>query len=58
MEPVAYVTPLWHAVETTRGLALGIATTWAPLYHYAVLVAYLIVGAIIADRLFHRRLHV
>ena len=58
MEPVAYVTPLWHAVETTRGLALGIETTWAPVLHYAVLVAYLIIGAMIADRLFHRRLHV
>lgn len=58
MEPIAYVTPLWHAVETTRGLALGIATSWAPVFHYAVLVLYLIVGAIIADRLFHRRLRV
>jgi lipooligosaccharide transport system permease protein len=58
MEPVAYVTPLWHAVETTRSLALGIETAWAPILHYAVLIAFLIVGAIIADRLFHRRLHV
>lgn len=58
MEPVAYVTPLWHAVETTRGLALGIETTWAPILHYGVLVVFLIVGAIIADRFFHRRLHV
>jgi lipooligosaccharide transport system permease protein len=58
MEPVAYVTPLWHAVETTRGLALGIETTWAPFFHYAVLVGYLIIGAVLADRLFHRRLHV
>lgn len=58
MEPVAYVTPLWHAVETTRGLALGIETTWAPIFHYSVLVVFLIVGAIIADRFFHRRLRV
>jgi len=58
MVPVAYVTPLWHAVETTRGLALGIETAWAPALHYAVLIVFLVVGAIIADRLFHRRLHV
>ena len=58
MEPVAYVTPLWHAVETTRSLALGIDTAWPPLAHYAVLVAFLAIGAYVANRLFHRRLHV
>ncbi|MCP3997956.1 MAG: ABC transporter permease [bacterium] len=58
MEPIAYVTPLWHAVETTRSLALGIDTAWPPLAHYAVLVAFLAVGAYVANRLFHRRLHV
>lgn len=58
MEPVAYVTPLWHAVETTRGLALGIETAWPPLLHYAVLAAFLLVGAAIADRFFHRRLRI
>jgi lipooligosaccharide transport system permease protein len=56
MEPIAYVTPLWHSVETTRGLALGIETTWAPVLHYAVMVAFLVVGAVIADRLYHKRL--
>ena len=56
MEPIAYVTPLWHSVETTRGLALGIETTWAPVLHYAVMVAFLVVGAIVADRFYHKRL--
>ncbi|MDJ0952525.1 MAG: ABC transporter permease [Acidimicrobiia bacterium] len=58
MEPVAYVTPLWHAVETTRSAALGIETAWAPALHYLVLVAFLLGGAVVADRLFHRRLNV
>lgn len=58
MEPIAYVTPLWHAVDLTRATALGTATTWPPLVHYAVLVAFLVVGAVVADRLFHRRLRV
>ncbi len=58
MEPIAFVTPLWHAVETTRAIALGIETTWAPAFHYLVLVAYLGIGAIVADRLFHKRLNV
>jgi lipooligosaccharide transport system permease protein len=56
MEPVAYVTPLWHSVETTRAVALGIDTTWAPAFHYAVMVAFLVAGAVLADRFFHRRL--
>jgi lipooligosaccharide transport system permease protein len=58
MEPVAYVTPLWHAVEATRAAALGIATPWPPVLHYAVMVAFLLVGALITDRLFKKRLHV
>ena len=56
MEPIAYVTPLWHGVETTRALALGIDTTWAPVLHYAVMVAYLLVGAAVTSRFFHKRL--
>lgn len=58
MEPIAFVTPLWHAVETTRSLALGIDTPWPPMAHYAVLVAFFVAGAYVANRLFHRRLHV
>lgn len=56
MEPVAYVTPLWHAVETTRAVALGIETTWAPVFHYAVMVAFLVIGGVIAHHFFHKRL--
>ncbi len=56
IEPVAYVTPLWHAVETTRAAALGIDTTWTPVLHYAVMVAFLLAGAVIANHFFHKRL--
>lgn len=56
MEPIAYVTPLWHSVETTRGLALGIETTLAPAIHYTVMIAFLVAGAVIADRFYHKRL--
>ncbi len=56
MEPVAYVTPLWHGVETTRAAALGLETTWHPGLHYLAMVAFLVVGAFIADRLYHKRL--
>lgn len=56
MEPLAYVTPLWHGVETTRALALGIDTTWNPALHYSVMVLYLLAGAAIAKRIYHKRL--
>jgi lipooligosaccharide transport system permease protein len=56
MEPVAYVTPLWHGVEITRAGALGIDPTLPPAIHVGVMVAFLLVGALIADRLFRKRL--
>jgi lipooligosaccharide transport system permease protein len=56
MLPIAYVTPLWHSVDVTRATALGTATTFPPLINYAVMLAFLLVGAVLADRLFRRRL--
>lgn len=56
MQPVAYVTPLWHGVEVTRAAALGIDTAWHPALHLAVMLAFLAVGAVIADRFYRRRL--
>lgn len=56
MEPIAYVTPLWHGVEVTRAAALGIDSVLHPALHIAVMMAFLAVGAVIADRLFHKRL--
>jgi len=58
MEPVAYVTPLWHAVEATRSVALGIPTAWPVTLHYVVMAAFLFIGAVITDRLFKKRLHI
>ena len=56
MEPIAYVTPLWHGVEVTRAAALGIDPVLSPMVHVAVMLAFLAVGAAIANRLFHKRL--
>jgi len=58
MEPFAYVTPLWHAVDLTRSVALDIPTTLSPVVHYTVLIGFLIAGGIVADRYFHKRLRV
>ena len=56
IEPIAYVTPLWHGVETTRAAALGIDTVLHPAVHVTVMVVFLAIGAVIANRLFHKRL--
>lgn len=56
MEPIAYVTPLWHGVELTRAGALGVGTTLPPVVHVAAMAAFLVVGAVVADRILHKRL--
>ncbi len=56
MRPLAYVTPLWHSVDVTRSVALGTPTSFSPLINYGVMLAFLLIGAVVADRLFRRRL--
>lgn len=56
LQPVAWVTPLWHGVELSRDAASGTPPGWAGLGHLAVLVAYVVVGWLLAHRQFTRRL--
>lgn len=56
LEPIAWLTPLWHGVELTRGVALGLDTTWAPLTHIGYLVAWMLAGTVAAVILLRRRL--
>ncbi len=56
LQPVAYITPLWHGVELTRSAALGVASAWQPSLHTAYLVALIGVGAWLAIRTFTKRL--
>ena len=56
MEPLAYVTPLWHGVELCRGLALGLDFTVHPLVSVGYLVAWIAVGTYLAIRIMRRRL--
>lgn len=56
VQPVAWVSPLWHGTELARSAALD---RWAPLAalgHVAYLVALLVLGAWLAGRFFTRRL--
>jgi lipooligosaccharide transport system permease protein len=56
VQPVAWVSPLWHGTEVARAAALD---RWQPLValgHTAYLLALLVLGAVLAARLFTRRL--
>jgi lipooligosaccharide transport system permease protein len=56
LEPLAAVVPLWHGVELARGMALGIPTTWPPVFHVAYLLAWIVGGTLVAFRTFSRKL--
>jgi lipooligosaccharide transport system permease protein len=58
IEPIAWISPLWHGVDLARGLALGTAAD-APLLmlaHVAVLVGITAAGTWWAMRTIERRL--
>ena len=56
MQPIAWVTPLWHGVELSRDAATGTAPGPLGAVHLAVLLAYVAVGWVLARREFTRRL--
>ena len=56
LELVARVTPLWHAVDLCRSLALGTATPAAATGHVAYLLLWVVMGLWLAVRSFRRRL--
>ncbi|WP_033340004.1 ABC transporter permease [Catenuloplanes japonicus] len=55
---VAYVTPLWHAVDLCRTVTLGRAPDWAVAGHLLYLALWAVAGITLAVRGFHRRLGV
>jgi lipooligosaccharide transport system permease protein len=52
IQPIAWLSPLWHGVELSRGLALGTigADPVRAVLHVAVLTAILVVGSVLAFR--------
>jgi lipooligosaccharide transport system permease protein len=58
IQPIAWLSPLWHGVELSRGLALGTigADPVRALIHVAVLGAILAVGSVWAFRTVEARL--
>ena len=56
IRPLAYATPLWHGVDLCRRLALGGISPERALVHVAYLSTFVVVGALVAARIFARRL--
>jgi lipooligosaccharide transport system permease protein len=56
LEPVAYAVPLWHGVQLARAAALGGVPVVPAAVSVAYLLAWLGVGALLATRVFQRRL--
>ena len=58
LQPIAWLTPLYHGVALSRGLSLGYAAEepLLMLAHAAILVAFAAVGAWAAVRTFERKL--
>jgi len=56
MQPLAWLTPLWHGVELTRWLGLGLDPTFSPLAHAGFLIVVAVGGVLLAIRLFAMRL--
>lgn len=56
LQPIAYLTPLWHGVDLCRSLALGTAQPAMTLIHLAYLGTMTAVGVVAALVTFDRRL--
>ncbi|MCL3860172.1 ABC transporter permease [Actinotalea sp. K2] len=56
LQPVAWVTPLWHAVEACRALVLGTATVGGVLVHCAYLAVWLVGGYLLSVRVLRGRM--
>jgi lipooligosaccharide transport system permease protein len=56
LQPIAWVTPLWHGVSLCRDLALGRGSAAAMLGHTGYLVAVAVAGVLLGQRAYARRL--
>ncbi|MGQ0718870.1 MAG: ABC transporter permease [Pseudonocardiales bacterium] len=56
IQPLAWISPLWHGTELARGAALGILALWPTMGHVAYLTALLLVGVLLSRWRFRVRL--
>jgi lipooligosaccharide transport system permease protein len=58
LQPVAYLTPLWHGVVLCRALSLGVVNAGTALGHIGYLAALASAGIVAGNRAYRRRLYV
>ena len=56
LQPVAWATPLWHAVDACRALFLGTVTLGPLLGHLAYVAAWAVAGYLLSVRVLTRRM--
>jgi lipooligosaccharide transport system permease protein len=56
LQPIAWITPLWHGVSLCRDLALSRGSVPVMVGHAAYLAAVTAVGLALAHRAYRRRL--
>jgi lipooligosaccharide transport system permease protein len=56
LQPIAYLTPLYHGVALARQLSLGTGTVSEAILHGGVLVAFVVVGVVACLITFRQRL--
>lgn len=56
LQPVAYVTPLWHGVDLIRSIAIGVSSTTPAVVHVGYLALWCLVGWWAAQRTFRKTL--
>jgi lipooligosaccharide transport system permease protein len=58
LQPIAWLSPLWHGVDLTRGLVLGTVTQYPALMlaHFLILTAIVVIATWATARNIERRL--
>jgi lipooligosaccharide transport system permease protein len=56
LQPVAFATPIYHGVEMSRAIITGVAPAVAPWISIAYLLAWTVLGTVLAIRPFRKRL--
>ncbi len=56
LQPIAFITPLWHGVQMCRALVVGVEPVIAPWISIAYLTGWIVAGTALALAPFRRRL--
>ena len=56
IQPIAYLTPLWHGVDLVRSIAIGVSSGTSALVHVSYLALWAAIGSWFATRTFRKTL--